>query len=109
MTPHELISLFEMEDQNFYFYRGNLTWNDVTSRVTPAMQAEGWEPLEWYFIEDQPGGWKHGGLVFWSRGAWVCRSELSIVTYSNGNLTLRRFSGQVELEDAVAEMQSMGT
>ncbi len=109
MTPHELISRFDMEDQGFYYYRGDLTWDDARLRVSSSMQAEGWEPLDWYFIEEHPGGWKRGGLVFWTRGGWVYRSELSVVTYWTGGLTLRIFSERKEFDDAVAEMKSMGT
>lgn len=107
MTAADLIARFKMTDNRFYHSSDNLSWENVYSEVAPAMQSEGWESLDWYFIEDRLGAWKQPfGLAFWTRGGWVNRGERALVTYYMGTLMLRVFSTDDELDRELRTMRS---
>ena len=114
-----LVSEFDMQEEHaFSLYAGgaepvscystdNLqSWEDIHGRLVPHMLSDEFEPLEWYFVEEEPGGWKNPfGLVFWTRGAWLCRSERALVTRYLSSLTVSIFSSVENLDREVRAMQ----
>jgi hypothetical protein len=85
----------------------HLSWDDVWDRLVPFMQTGDFEPLDAYFIEAKPGGWKKpSGVVHWTRGAWISRSEHLIVIRGGDSLTLRRFASLEDLEVEVHAIQA---
>lgn len=107
MTTKQIVEHLDMKDEGSYYYRDGLDWEDVHGKVSPSMQSDAFEPIDWYFVEEYPGAWKNlFGLGFWSRGAWIKRDENTLITYYTGGLMARVFDSEANLENEIKAMKS---